>query len=409
MKRIKRKQITVLFVATLLGGLCVEAAPFRFDEASADVQDYVVIEVTNAIRHATIALVKGLTNNKRQENSLIPHLARSEIGLMEMSCVEVLKGDVSVGGDKECFFYETPRCANVLPRLCFPTGGVAGGIEKQCYFEDDKMEPGKLVWLSGRKRWMYYPPYDPYQTYKDVHVRLMLLTPEYRLDKRRIELNGYSVKERTIQTIIGKDYKDQTSEELMAKLGVEKVFSNRVFRLNEGCAFHVDDPVAKEGTEALPEGSSVLMHLSADEVSELVYLAYLVDENAAGYVAATARCPRILKPVSKIKTAFGMRLRHALSEGGMLVQGGSAVVQQPEITEATLKTFFDSIESTGRNVVFTFNKSGPGFVYRIDQQGSQVSEYGERVSVPCHSTLKVFDRHLSLTFIPMTDRQGAQR
>ncbi len=335
MKRIQKRQITTLLVTALLGGSCANAAPFRFDEASADVQDYVVIGVTNAIRCATVALMKGPANSdERLENSLIPYSARREMGLMEMSCVEVLKGDVSGGGDKECFFYETPRCANELPRVCFAmTDGPTVERRSEGYFKDDKMDMRNWVWLEGRNRWMHYPPYDPYQAYKDACVQLMLLTPEHKLDRKRIRLNGFPMKERTIQTIIGKDYKDQTSEELMAKLGVGKVFSNRVFRLNEGCAFHVDYPVTDNATEALPEGSSALMHLSAEEVSELVDLAYLVDGDASGYAAAVARCPEILKPVTEIKTTFGKRLRQALGAGGMLVQGKSAVVQQPEIID----------------------------------------------------------------------------
>ena len=182
------------------------------------------------------------------------------------------------------------------------------------------MDMRNWVWLEGRNRWMHYPPYDPYQAYKDVCVQLMLLTPEHELDKNRIRL----MKEWTMQTIIGKDYKDQASEELMAKLGVEKVFSNRVFRLNEGCAFHVDDPEADNATDALPDGSSALMHLSAEEVSELVYLAYLVDGDAAGYSAAVARCPKILKPVTGIKTTFGKRLQQALLDGGLIVRPSAA-------------------------------------------------------------------------------------
>ena len=43
----------MFFVTALLGGSCANAAPFRFDEAAADVQDYVVIGVTNEIRHTT--------------------------------------------------------------------------------------------------------------------------------------------------------------------------------------------------------------------------------------------------------------------------------------------------------------------------------------------------------------------
>ena len=77
----------------------------------------------------------------------------------------------------------------------------------------------------------------------------------------------------------------------------------------------------------LTDGRSVLMHLSAEEVSELVYLAYLIDGDAAGYEASVVRCPKILKPVVEIKTTFGKRLRQALTEGGMLAQCGSAAVR----------------------------------------------------------------------------------
>ena len=76
-----------------------------------------------------------------------------------------------------------------------------------------------------------------------------------------------------------------------------------------------------ERLKSIQAGKSVLMHLSADEVSELVYLAYLVDGNdAKGYAAAVVRCPKILKPVVEIKTPFGKRLQQALTEGGMLVR-----------------------------------------------------------------------------------------
>ena len=86
---------------------------------------------------------------------------------------------------------------------------------------------------------------------------------------------------------------------------------------------------------------------------------------------------------------------------------GYSSERQQMLSESELKGFFSSIVLAETNVVFTFNKSGSGFVYRIDQQGSQISEDGKVVSVPSHSTFKVFDRHFSLTFTPMTDQQGA--
>ena len=49
-----------------------------------------------------------------------------------------------------------------------------------------------------------------------------------------------------------------------------------------------------ERLKSIQAGNSVLMHLSAEEVSELVYLAYLVDgDDAKGYAAAVLRCPTL--------------------------------------------------------------------------------------------------------------------
>ena len=89
-----------------------------------------------------------------------------------------------------------------------------------------------------------------------------------------------------------------------------------------------------------------------------------------------------------------------------LIACGSVDVQQPEITETTLKTFFDTIESTGTNVVFTFKKSGGRYLYTIGSQDPQISQYGKVVSVPCDSEFTVCDRHLSLSFMPMRNMKG---
>lgn len=86
---------------------------------------------------------------------------------------------------------------------------------------------------------------------------------------------------------------------------------------------------------------------------------------------------------------------------------GNTIVQQPEITNAMLKSFFDSIVSTGTNVVFTFKKSGGRYLYTIGSQEPQISRHGEVVSVPCDSEFTVCDRHLSLSFMPMRNTQGA--
>lgn len=403
------------------------AAPFRFDDASTEIQEFVVSEITNCLKGAQIALMHEPSNQEDERHlPLITRALCRELGLREKYCVEVLKGDVSVGGYRRCYLYETARLAQALPPL-FDVFGPIAPPSSFCYFDEGtRSNPmaGKRVWVTGRMIWKYLPPYDPYQSYMDEFVHLMLLTTETQLDMARLKPDKWHPSEKTLTGILGLGYTNMVARQAMQKLKVEAAFSNRVFRMNEGCDFQVDyrlpetlglswrglEPKERhmERLKSIQAGNSVLIHLLSEEVSELVYLAYLVDGgDTNGYEVAVVRCPKILKPVTEIKTTFGKRLRQALTEGGMLAQSRSAAVRQQGITDAMLKSFFDSIVSTGTNVVFTFKKSGGRYRYTIGSQEPQVSRYGEVVPVPCDSEFTVCDRHLSLSFMPMRNTQGA--
>ena len=322
------KRIVALATVVVVGMVAM-SAPFRFDDSSEDVKDFVVIGITNCIHSSTVALMHRRSDEVlRPEDALMPHYYNFELGFEVRRCLVVLKGEMALSGNKTCYLYETPRRANLLPNLWISCHGPSS----ECYFEGGEPPHGKVVWLTGRKRWIYHPPYDPFSSSDDEFVQLMFLTPEHTLDKKRIKPNKYHHGLGTIMDFIDKGYMNNTPEELMAKLKVEKAFSNRVFRMNEGCAFQVDYPMPdmdwrgwgnkKEHLEMLKRiqtGCSELMHLSADEVSEIVYLSYLVDGgDVKGYEAACARCPKMLKPVAELKTGIGKRLRKAMLEGGML-------------------------------------------------------------------------------------------
>ena len=313
---------------------CASAAPFSYDEAASNVQEFVVIGITNSIRSASIALMHDPRNDLDDyyRPPMLYHI-QAELGLEELYCVETLKGVVSTGGYCKCYYYDTPRRAYELPPL---------GVVDMADEEDDELDGlwcfdgKKVIRLVGKEKWMYYPPYDPYMSRSDDFVKLMLLTPESQLDFRRIKLydpaDGWT---NTIADIIGRNYANKTPAEIMRKLNIESVFSNRVFRLNEACSFQVDYPVPDN--DAWPRylyktkaeynawmnrfhaSNTSLMHLSPDEVSEITYLAYFADNvNTNGYNAACARCPLILRPVIEFKTTIGKRLRQAMSEGGMI-------------------------------------------------------------------------------------------
>lgn len=315
------------------------AAPFHFDDASSEIQEFVVAEITNCLKGAQIALMHEPSYQADERH--LPLISRAlcrELGLREKYCVEVLKGDVSVGGYKRCYLYETARCAGTLPPL-FEVFGLNATPSICCYFDKgtrSNPRAGKRVWVTGRMIWKYLPPYDPYQSYMDEFVHLMLLTPEPRLDMARLKPDKWHSSEKTLTGILGLGYTNMVARQALKKLKVEAAFSNRVFRMNEGCDFQVDyrlpetlgltwhglEPKERhmKRLKSIQAGNSVLMHLSVDEVSELVYFAYLVDGDAAGYAAAVARCPKTLKPIAEIKTTFGKRLQQALQDGGLLVR-----------------------------------------------------------------------------------------
>lgn len=327
-----------MFLFFLLGSLSLccsngNAAPFRFDSAPRDVQDFVVLQLANCITNSHLVLVYSPCEQELANcPAIMPYHVRYELGLAETYCVEVLKGDISNGGFKRCYLYETPRRAFALPPLFEIDTVMADGPQFAYYDQGTPKKPyaGKKVYVSGRMLWRYFPPYDPYRSYRDEFVKLMLLTPEPTLDVTRIKLNKWHCGSSTIADVIGKDYTRRSPAEIMRKLAVETAFSNRVFRMNEACAFQVDfripDNIAfkwhgleakelhMERLKGIQAGNSVLMHLSSEEVSEIVYLAYLADGNdLSGYETAISRCPEVLKPVSEVRTAVGKRVNGILT------------------------------------------------------------------------------------------------
>ena len=137
------------------------------------------------------------------------------------------------------------------------------------------------------------------------------------------------------ETVI-QDLKTLDGKQFLQKHGLSAVFSRRVFEILEAGLFRVDYPVK----HALPETDSMrlnshlfemgkvripdiqklagLIHLSYQEVSEIVYLAYLEEDKGGGAAkyAEAVRQSRILQPMPKaeFKTLIGQKLHAALSD-----------------------------------------------------------------------------------------------
>ena len=319
------KFILIVQIATTLA--TINAEPFSYDAANGDVQEYVVDCLTNSMRNGcSIALMQHREDEvlRPEDHAMTWHM-KMGLSLKEWRCVEMLKGDRPTGHYSVFYLYETPRVANELP--LFVSEDRKGETNAFSYVVNGRWENG-----CGKSYWRFSPPYDPFDFGCNEYVELMLLTPEKTLDKNRIRAKGHIVGTNTISRMVRGDTETLSPEEITRRLGLESTFSNRVFRMNEGCAFQVDfdapmldwrrDYETREEFDADIQSNRLsctyLMHLSPDEVSELLRLSYAVDGDPAGYENARNCCTGLLHCVTNIQTTIGKRVFAALTDGGAL-------------------------------------------------------------------------------------------
>lgn len=244
-----RQGSSVLLAICLVLPLVVWASPTPFESAGADVREYIVLSLASHIRaNSTIGLFLSRGDDDVKDG-VIPWYYTFELGQERSRCLEILKGDVSIADYTFCFFYCTPR-ENLE---VFPVrSGCVGGWE---YVRSYRWK-GKTYPCRGKEVWQFEPPYDPFRSdWNDEYVRLMFLTPERKLDISRIKLLKPSkvYEGETIASKVKGDVRKMPPEEVMRQLGVEGVFSNRVFRLNEGGVFQVDYDVPQLKGRVLDE------------------------------------------------------------------------------------------------------------------------------------------------------------
>ena len=323
-----RQGSSVLLAICLVLPLVVWASPTPFESAGADVREYIVLSLASHIRERCTV---GLFFNWKEEelsDEVLPWSIAFELRLKRLRCLKVLKGREMCLDGSFCFLYRTSRESLEV----FPVrSDCVGGWE----YVRSYRRKGKTYPCRGKEVWQFEPPYDPFRSdWNDEYVRLMFLTPERKLDISRIKLLKPSkvYEGETIASKVKGDVRKMPPEEVMRQLGVEGVFSNRVFRLNEGGVFQVDydvpqlkgrvlDETARRCLDAARRGSASLVHLSAAEVSEVVYLAYAADGDRDGavYAAAVRRCPGILRPFAPpFRTELGRRVDAALRDGTRL-------------------------------------------------------------------------------------------
>jgi len=242
-----------LFLMTVLS--VQTSFALSFDTEDRRVQDYIVSQLVNAIKvNDQIVIVQSkipscwLTAPQEE----LPEFSSLDAGLLglcfnSVSPVEFLKGSISarIGG-----------CAFLYPLLHTAHAGTRKGV---------------------------YGAYRPDMTC-DTMCRLVFVHPQLE------PLDGWLFE--SPSTLSNPEYCEQflmdvrtlPSAEFLAKYKLGRVFSNSVYQATEGCMFIVDHPQIKVTDEKLKALRGIIRDiiLSHQEVSEIVYLAYLHEDAQGG-------------------------------------------------------------------------------------------------------------------------------
>lgn len=291
------KRIIAMFaVCVALQGIC---AASTFDSTSLRTQHYIVKMLADTVASCHIAVLHGRSDEIFRDDDALGYRYQSALNLMQFRLVTVLKGDTTVPPYSLCYVYPPTRYAT-----------------------------GELMTISGKK---LPPPYFPKYYGSDDLSRLAFLEPK-RAPLTNLVTTSYG-RRGELKEII-EDVARLDMETFMDKHVICEVFTNRVYQISEGCVFRVDHPVPLlPETEAMRMNSanfsltkarvrdfqemSRLIHLSSDEVSEIVFTAYWLEgeDGAKRYEMAREANPAILVPLTDpadFTTEIGKRLFEAV-------------------------------------------------------------------------------------------------
>ncbi len=290
-----------------------------FDNVNTETQSYIIQSLAEAIRTCDIAVViprcVRIGDNVEGMNSRVC----SVLDVEPVPFYRMLKGKEPVQPDQLILLY-------------FSRWNQFSGIRS--VYGDDWLSTGnKLPNVQPKYPSGKVPLYRPRFNDDDLPRLVFMERQLVYLKDSLIDYAGGATLERILE-----EARTMPEMDFMTKYNLYDVFSNRVYRVAESCMFHVDLPeseILKEKQESTtctgvavssgraPSNSwhaqraSHLMHLTPEEVSDIVFLAYLYSERDQGadrYKAVQARVQELLLPRSgpPFATSIGKMLNEAL-------------------------------------------------------------------------------------------------
>ncbi|MCA1809704.1 MAG: hypothetical protein LC725_09695 [Lentisphaerae bacterium] len=290
----------IIYLFLLLSLTTTSIAANKFNDLDVRTKIYIIETVSGTISNSDIAILHGRRDETyRRKDAPLDIYHEIPLGLRRWRFIAMLKGFSSLKNNEVVYIYIPERSA-----------------------------PGRtFTW----NRYSPPPPYRPQFSCDDL-MRLVFIQRQTFPLKNRI-LAGYREREQMTQFI--DDALAMDEADLMEKYNLKDVFAHYVYQLMEGCVFQVDYPIPEMPvTESMrmnwdnwqltkahtPEVQkhSNLVHLSNREISEIVFIAYMLDGEAsiAKYAEACADNDQILVPISEpvFETEIGKMLFDAVSK-----------------------------------------------------------------------------------------------
>jgi hypothetical protein len=280
-----------------------DAPRITFDTLNNRAQQYIIKSLSHAVQVSDVAVLHTRSDEWLRKDKNMDYRVRIVLGLLKFRFSAMLKGCSSISAYDILYIYAPKRQARGQPV-------IRVGRPRR---EEDFASP-------------YFASLSP----GDNLMRLVFIERQMAPLRERV-LEGY--RNRTGMREIVENALAMSEDELMDKYNLRDVFADRVYQVVEGCVFRVDYPAPEmPETEAMRMNAvnqklsearvpdlqkmSNLVHLSAREVSEIVFIAYMLegDEGLAQY-AAISRSSPILLPIAEpiFKTEIGKKLFEALN------------------------------------------------------------------------------------------------
>ena len=267
-----------------------------FDQLDGRTQAYIIKQLSLALGDSDIAILQQRNDEWVRKDTSLSTGQKATLGLTLLRFIKMLKGTANVATNEIIYIYEP--------------------YNKEWHIRSDPRHGS-----PNRP-----PPYRPLFLAEDL-MRLVLMKHQMEPIRDRF-CDGWQKREPEIKPFVADALNMDNGKEFLAKYNLTTTFSNKVYRVMEGCVFRVDYPVPDmPETELMRmnrqnaalmkarvpylQKMTNLVSLTKREVSEIVLLAYLLEgEKGRSQYAAMIKDNLLLEPMTELvfKTGIGRKL-----------------------------------------------------------------------------------------------------